>query len=528
MKIKQLLSLMLMMGITFALSAQDASFYRKYAEKGDKEAMYNLAECYLNGTGGVQENMNQATYWLTKATKKNYAPAQVKLAYCYIMGVGVLKDYKMAWDLANKAMKNENPQAHALVAYMYRDGIYVPQSDFKWAQYLKSAANLGSTAAQYEYGKAMLIGDKKPYIPESTEQGLKWLKTAASQNDEDAQFLLGFCYDNAYGVSENKVMALKYYQDAADNGEPNAMAIMGEKYLKGDGVEQDFDKAHDYINAGILRDNPRSYYLGAEVMYYGLGVEADIDKAAKWYKVAAENGVVDAYVDLARFYINGLGGMKQDERLGFEWMKKAADEDDVNGLAGVASCYHYGQGVNKNTWSAIDYYKKAADKGDAFSQYNLYRIYRYGDGVPSNNSEALKYLRLAADQGDVDALHSLGYEYNEGVLLHREPSKSLEYLQKAANGGNIYSIATLGLLYYEGDFLVSRDYDKAYEYLYMAACNPDSLDDDTLGSVYRDLAACYRFGRGTAVDHSMASYCTEMAAKHGDSGSYDAVNALRN
>ena len=204
MKIKQLIMVMFMLGIAFNLSAQDASFYKKYAEKGDKEAMYNLADCYINGTGGVDENLNQATYWLTKAAKKNYAPAQVKLAYCYIMGAGVLKDYKMAWDLANKAMKNKSAQAYALVAYMHGEGIYVPKSDFKWAQNMISAANLGDPGAQYVYGKAMLFGDKEPYIPDNTEQGLKWLKSAASQNDEDAQFLLGFCYDNGIGVTETR------------------------------------------------------------------------------------------------------------------------------------------------------------------------------------------------------------------------------------------------------------------------------------------------------------------------------------
>lgn len=58
MKIKQLLMLMLMVGIAFSLSAQDASFYKKYADKGDKEAMYNLAFCYINGNGGVQQDYN--------------------------------------------------------------------------------------------------------------------------------------------------------------------------------------------------------------------------------------------------------------------------------------------------------------------------------------------------------------------------------------------------------------------------------------------------------------------------------------
>ena len=117
--------LMLMVGIAFSLSAQDASFYKRYADKGDKEAMYNLAECYINGTGGVQQDMSQASYWLTKSAKKNYAPAQVKLAYCYIYGAGVLKDYKQAWDLAQKAIKQQNSAAYYLIAQMCKDGMYV-------------------------------------------------------------------------------------------------------------------------------------------------------------------------------------------------------------------------------------------------------------------------------------------------------------------------------------------------------------------------------------------------------------------
>lgn len=76
MKKKLYLLLMLLVGITMSLSAQDAAFYKKYADKGDKEAMVNLANCYINGTGGVQQDYNTAAEWLTKAAKKNYAPAQ--------------------------------------------------------------------------------------------------------------------------------------------------------------------------------------------------------------------------------------------------------------------------------------------------------------------------------------------------------------------------------------------------------------------------------------------------------------------
>ena len=187
--------LILMVGAAFSLSAQDASFYKKYADKGDKEAMCNLAECYVNGTGGVQKDMSQASYWLTKAAKKNYAPAQVLLAYCYISGAGVLKDYKQAWELAQKAVKQGDPRAHYLIANMYKDGLYVPQSWTKWQQFVRSAANLGDNRAQADLGVAYLFGVQEANITQDINSAIQWLRKAADQDDAKGNFYLGVCYE---------------------------------------------------------------------------------------------------------------------------------------------------------------------------------------------------------------------------------------------------------------------------------------------------------------------------------------------
>ena len=80
MKHKLIIVFAVLLCVIANASAQDASFFRKYADKGDVEAMYNLADCYLRGTGGVTQDYNQSTMWLTKAAKKKYAPAQVSLA----------------------------------------------------------------------------------------------------------------------------------------------------------------------------------------------------------------------------------------------------------------------------------------------------------------------------------------------------------------------------------------------------------------------------------------------------------------
>ena len=101
-------------------------------------------------------------------------------------------------------------------------------------------------------------------------------------------------------------------------------------------------------------------------------------------------------------------------------------------------------------------------------------------------------------------------------------------MPNSADNGYTFACAVLGTFYYDGEPLVSRDYAKAFNYLSKAAADSRNIGNDgLLAEVYKKLGACYRFGRGTEVDQSLASYYTEQAAKYGDQGSVDAVKMLR-
>ena len=101
-------------------------------------------------------------------------------------------------------------------------------------------------------------------------------------------------------------------------------------------------------------------------------------------------------------------------------------------------------------------------------------------------------------------------------------------MEKAADNGYTFAAGVLGTIYYSGYNEVPKDYNKAFKYLSQAAQESSDMGDGLASEVYRDLGACYRFGRGTEINHSLASYYTEQAAKYGDESSFDAVNALRN
>jgi hypothetical protein len=155
-------------------------------------------------------------------------------------------------------------------------------------------------------------------------------------------------------------------------------------------------------------------------------------------------------------------------------------------------------------------------------------LYREGEGVAKDTQAAIQYLRQAVDNGSTNAMYSLGYEYLVGEILHQENSSALEYITKSADGGYAFACAVLGTFYYDGEPLVSKDFNQAFKYLSAAAKQSSSIgNDDLLAVVYKDLGACYRFGRGTEADQSLASYYTEQAAKYGDTKSLDAVKMLR-
>jgi TPR repeat protein len=203
MKYKLIIMFAVLLCAIVNASAQDASFFRKYADKGDVEAMYNLANCYINGTGGVNQDYSLATMWLTKAAKKKYAPAQVSLAYHYIYGIGVLKDYKQAYELASKAMKQNKASAYYLMGLMYKDGLYVSKSVVTYWQMLNAAADRGDASGQSDLGYYYLYGLSDNNISPDVNKALVYLQKADVQGDAQAKRLLGICYQVGVGVDAN-------------------------------------------------------------------------------------------------------------------------------------------------------------------------------------------------------------------------------------------------------------------------------------------------------------------------------------
>ena len=113
----------------------------------------------------------------------------------------------------------------------------------------------------------------------------------------------------------------------------------------------------------------------------------------------AEQGDIEAQVDLGLNYCKGTGGVIKDYKKGFRWLSVAAEKGHSDAQCNLGLLYFNGHGVKKNTAEATAWYRKAANQGNAIGQYRLGISLHNGYGVAKDEVEAVKWFRKAAEQG---------------------------------------------------------------------------------------------------------------------------------
>ena len=81
----------------------------------------------------------------------------------------------------------------------------------------------------------------------SAEYRADALRKHADQGFAEAQFSLGFMYENGQGVPQDDAQAVSWYRKAADQGLANALYNLGFMYSIGFGVPQDHAQAASWF-----------------------------------------------------------------------------------------------------------------------------------------------------------------------------------------------------------------------------------------------------------------------------------------
>jgi TPR repeat protein len=95
-------------------------WYRKAAEQGEAQSLYNLGLCYETAKG-VGKDKAEAVKWYRQAAELGHAFAYQKLGYCYAEGEGVSTNQEEAakWYLKAAEQGDYNSQKNMAHRYFY-------------------------------------------------------------------------------------------------------------------------------------------------------------------------------------------------------------------------------------------------------------------------------------------------------------------------------------------------------------------------------------------------------------------------
>ena len=144
---------------------------------------------------------------------------------------------------------------------------------------------------------------------------------------------------------------------------------------------------------------------------------------------------------LAEYYKDGIGVDKND-KLSFQWRRKAADAGNSNAQAVVGNSYLYGKhGITKDYSEAAKWIKKSVDlkshsQPNKDAIYMLGAMYEDGLGVSRDYVEALSWYKKAAAVNQPDAQNELGTRYVDGNGVKKNLIEALKWFNLASANGS--------------------------------------------------------------------------------------------
>ena len=222
--------------------------YEKYKSWGERAAAQNNADALLSlgvyyfGGYNHEQNLTKGIAYLTKAADLGNAEAQALLAIAYRNGRGVPQDYKKAIELLQKSAKQHNADAYKQLAFTSLFGTGITSKE-------ETTRKLFDKAVEMKEPTSTIFMEYCTKNSISLENGaavIKQISDAAKNGDATAQFLMGECYSDGYGVKmDDKGMAAYYAMAAKQNYAP-ALAALSGIYEMGINVKESRETAIQY------------------------------------------------------------------------------------------------------------------------------------------------------------------------------------------------------------------------------------------------------------------------------------------
>ena len=377
-----------------------AKYYRLAAGQSNAVAMKCLGYLLMNGEG-VETNLDEAKYWLTRAAKEG-------------------RNRRAMFDLGVLALQ-KYPDTNAIL-----EGL----------QWMKQSADLGDALAANEVTNDYLRGwgGTQPDVASYRD----WRLKAALLGSTDAQYFMGQAYRNGDGVSNDMASALMWLKKAAAKNHPEALYDLAVYYHEDATNPASLQMSHDdMLRAAQLGHREAQFQIAMSCFRGDLGL--DIEGGKTWLAKAAENQWAEAEFALFQLYYNGLAPGKdcpaypKDKAEGVKWLRRAADHENLQAQAILAVMLIRGMDMEQNKEEAGRYLRYAAEHGFAGAQNDLGFAILDGDVASTNATEAAMWCRLAMNNStDPNVTRRAGVNLTHALsLLTFDQQQAATYLAQS-------------------------------------------------------------------------------------------------
>ncbi|WP_286436789.1 SEL1-like repeat protein [Myroides odoratimimus] len=533
-----------------AKQEEGIEMFKKSIAYYSSEATLELAIIYLYNE--EFKDIAKGIEFLDRGVEYKYDRAMSEKGFVLLDFEEVERDVEGGKALLEQAMAAGNDYAPYRLGLAYQNAEFEEEADYEKALYLFELAaernNLSGLELAGRYHRFGYAGE--PNLDKAVsyyQRGIEYF------NSNYCKVELAMLLERGEGIEQDVAEAARLYEDALNEGYTYAAIRLGFIYEEGSVGEPDYAKARAHFELAAEQDMAEGVYHLARCYRYGTGGEENQEKSFELFSKALELGFIDANVDIALFYEEGINGGEPDYEkafeymivgaeagfsyaqykvgvyysygylaetnveLGKEWFEKSVESGSPLGMLSLGDYYLYGYGEEKEYDKAFEYYIAAEERN--YISEGLGICYQFGLGVEVDETKAFHYYKLAADRQYDAAIFRLGLCYFYGNGTERDLVEAFHYLKQVADRGNMDAASYVGLMLVKGDG-AEKDSEYGVSYLIQAA-------EAGFDMAQYELANCYLKGEGVPQSDDSAMEWYQQAAENGNEDAQKIVGGPR-
>lgn len=381
--------------------------FKAAMEMGSMEGKVHVARCYETGRG-VSKDEPHAFKLYRDAALAGYNPVLSNLGNCYINGIGTPADPVEGYNCFVKGAEAGDSICMANVASCLMQGVGVEKNADEGLKWFAKAAEAGNNEAEFQLGMTYL---QIPDYREKAQEGFEHVRNAANNGVMDAVMVMAQMHDVG-GPLQNMTECIKWLTVGAENGHKHAQCRLGQIYVHGaEGIERDMQKGYNYLVFSAQQNYTPAIYLLAELnLLYTNGNPQALQQGMAQLSQCVKESYPPAFMLMGQCCLEGRAVLK-DHAQAVKFFTLAANNGVPNASILLAKLYNgeiEGVDFEQNPEESMRWYGVAAEQGHPVALHDYaVSLLKNEAATEEDKAKAADYLRRAAQMGYTQALNTM-------------------------------------------------------------------------------------------------------------------------